>query len=518
MPKDLSPDASVDEVEAGSRPIEGVGTTVAAFVGFAAAGPFNQPTLVLNWRQFTNTFGDFVEGASLAHAVYGYFANGGGVAYIVRVGQDGIGGSGSKPDQPALSGPRTMAVLGGYRVTELDAGDAKTDLSIEIEPPSLTEGETALPGDLFKLVVKRGRKVEETFDRVSTSHGKDNVVTTVTERSKLIKIEETGSTPAPAKPQVGSVALAPPPAVPARISIDGYVGEVDARTGLSGLTAVEEVTMVAVPDLMCAYQRGAIGLEEVQAVQKEIIAHCELMGDRVAILDAPPGLGPSQVKKWLREETNYDSSYASLYYPWISVSDPVSSNSQFVPPSGHVAGVWARNDDARGVHRAPADEVVRGAAGVQVQLTTVEHDLLNLIGINCIRAFPGRGIQMRGTRTLNVSDPGFTLNARRLVNYMKKSILNGTRWLAFEPNDDALCARTRHAISAFLLNEWHKGALSGLTPDEAFYVKCDRKTNSAGSVGVGQVVTVIGVAPVKPAEFVIFRLTQSSNGTSLISE
>jgi hypothetical protein len=402
MPNELPLNAYVDEVEAGSRPIEGVGTAVTAFVGFAEAGPFNQPTLISNWSQFTSSFGDFIEGAYLAHAVYGYFANGGGAAYIVRVGQDGANGSGSsKKDQPALPGPR-QAVLGGFRITELEAGDGKADITIEIEPASAAEGE-APRDDLFKLVVKRGRKVEETFDRVSTSRGKDYVVTAVQQRSKLIGIEEIGGAPAPAKPQVGSVALTPPPAAPARISISDYVGDVDEQTGLSGLAAVEEVTMVSVPDLMSAYQRGAIGLDEVQAVQKEIIAHCELMGDRVAILDPPPGLGPLQVKTWLREQANHDSSYASLYYPWISVSDPVSRNNQFIPPSGHVAGIWARNDDTRGVHRAPADEVVHGAVGVQVQLTTAEQDLLNLIGINCIRSFPGRGIRIWGARTL-ISD------------------------------------------------------------------------------------------------------------------
>ena len=521
MPNYLSPGVYVEEVEAGSRPIEGVGTAVAAFVGFAANGPFNQPTLVTNWSQFTSTFGDFIEGAYLAHAVYGYFSNGGGAAYIVRVGQDGAGDAKPKQqDKPALTGPR-QAELGGYRITELEAGDAKTDITIEIEPPGHAEGETAPPGDMFKLVVKRGRKVEETFDRVSTNRGKDNVVTTVKQGSKLITIEETGGTPAPAKPDVGSVVLAPPPAAPAapaRIATDDYVGDVGQRTGFSGLAAVDEVTMVAVPDLMSAYERGAIGLDGVQAVQKEIITHCELMGNRVAILDPPPGLGPQQVKEWLREEANYDSKYASIYWPWISVFDPVTSKNQFIPPSGHVAGIWARNDDTRGVHKAPANEVVRGAIELQTQLTRAEHDLLNPIGINCIRSFPGRGIRIWGARTIS-SDPAWRyLNVRRLFNYLEESVLSGTQWVVFEPNDDALWAKIRRTISAFLVNEWRKGALFGLTPDEAFYVKCDRETNPAEGIDAGQVVCEIGVAPVKPAEFVIFKLAQFSGGTSLVSE
>jgi uncharacterized protein len=520
MPNYLSPGVYVEEVEAGSRPIEGVGTAIAAFVGFAANGPFNQPTLVSNWSQFTSTFGDFIDGAYLAHAVYGFFSNGGGAAYVVRVGQDGAGDSGSKQGKPALTGPR-QAELGGYRVAELETGDGKTDISIDIEPPSPAEGETAPPDDMFKLVVKRGRKVEETYDRVSTNRGQNNVVTAVKQASKLITIEEISSTPAPAKPQEGSVALAPPPAAPsapARISTDDYVGDVGERTGFSGLAAVDEVTMVAVPDLMSAYQRGAIGLDGVQAVQKEIITHCELMGDRVAILDSLPDLGPQQVKEWLREEANYDSKYASLYYPWIGVSDPVSGKSQFIPPSGHVAGIWARNDDTRGVHKAPANEIVRGAVKLQTQLTKSEHDMLNPIGINCIRAFPGRGIRIWGARTIS-SDPAWRyLNVRRLFNYLEESILDGTQWVVFEPNDDALWARIRRTISAFLVNEWRKGALFGLTPDEAFYVKCDRETNPAEGIDAGQVVCEVGVAPVKPAEFVIFRLAQFSGGTSLVNE
>ncbi|MCA1702728.1 MAG: phage tail sheath subtilisin-like domain-containing protein [Actinobacteria bacterium] len=520
MPTYLSPGVYVEEVDSGSRPIEGVGTAVAAFAGFAEAGPFNTPTLVSNWSQFTSTFGAFIEGAYLAHSVYGYFSNGGGAAYIVRVGQDGAGNSKSKQEKAALPGPR-QAMLGGYRITELETGDSKSDISIDIEPASSAEGETAPRDDLFKLVVKRGRKVEETFDRVSTNRGKENVVTAVQQRSKLITIEETGATPVPAKPEAGSVALAPPPAAPAapaRIATDDYVGDVGERTGFSGLAAIDEVTMVAVPDLMSAYERGAIGLDGVQAVQKEIITHCELMGDRVAILDPPPGLGPQQVKEWLREEANYDSKYASLYYPWISAFDPVTSKNQFVPPSGHIAGIWARNDDTRGVHKAPANEIVRGAIELQIQLTKAEHDLLNPIGINCIRSFPGRGIRVWGARTIS-SDPAWRyLNVRRLFNYLEESILDGTQWVVFEPNDDALWARIRRTISAFLVNEWRKGALFGLTPDEAFYVKCDRETNPAEGIDAGQVVCEIGVAPVKPAEFVIFRLSQFSGGTSLVNE
>ncbi|MFE0690781.1 phage tail sheath family protein, partial [Streptomyces xiamenensis] len=249
-----------------------------------------------------------------------------------------------------------------------------------------------------------------------------------------------------------------------------------------------------------------------------LIAHCEAMGDRVAILDALPGLSPQQVKTWRTETTGFDSKYAALYYPWIKVLDLGQGRNVFVPPSGHIAGVWARNDDSRGVHKAPANEVIRGAVALQTQLTKGEQDLLNPVGVNCVRFFAGRGIRVWGARTLS-SDPAWRyLNVRRLFNYLEESILAGTQWVVFEPNDDALWARVRRTIQAFLTNEWRKGALFGLTPDDAFYVKCDRETNPPESIDAGQVICEVGVAPVKPAEFVVFRLAQLSGGSGAVDE
>jgi phage tail sheath protein FI len=509
----------VEEVPAGSRPIEGVGTAVAAFVGFAEQGPFNEPRLVTNWNQFTQTFGGFIDGGYLAPAVYGYFANGGGAAYVVRVGQDGASGrnASSGKSKETNTGAR-QGVIGGYRVTEVGGGNSRSDLIVEIQPPAQAEGDGGPPEDAFTLVVKRGSKVEETFANVTSRAGKDNVVTTVQQNSKLITIEEVGSPGPVAVPTPGSVTLTAAPTTPARISTDDYVGNVADRTGFSGLEAVDDVTMIAIPDLMSAYQRGAIDLDAVQAVQNAMITHCELMGDRMAILDPPPGLSPQQVREWRMDKAGYESKYAALYYPWFTVLDPLTGTNIPVPPSGHMAGVWARNDDARGVHKAPANEVVRGALGLATQLTKNEHDTLNPIGVNCIRAFAGRGIRVWGARTLSSDAEWRYLNVRRLFNYLEESILNGTQWVVFEPNDDALWARIRRTISAFLVNEWRKGALFGLTPDEAFYVKCDRETNPAEGIDAGQVVCEVGVAPVKPAEFVVFRLAQFSGGTSLVNE
>jgi phage tail sheath protein FI len=305
---------------------------------------------------------------------------------------------------------------------------------------------------------------------------------------------------------------------PARLEPADFIGDAAARTGLGGLEAYDEVTMVIVPDAMSAYEAGTIDLEQLKAVQLGIITHCELMGNRVAILDPPKGYNAQLIKDWRMEGAGYDSKQATLYWPWIKVSDPLSGKNIFVPPSGHVAGVWANTDNTRGVHKAPANEVIRGAVDVELKITGGEQGLLNPEGINCIRAFAGRGIRIWGARTLS-SDPAWKyINVRRLFNYIESSIKGATDWAVFEPNDQALWAKLRRTIAAFLVMEWRRGALFGMTPAEAFYVKCDDENNPAEGLDLGQVVVDVGIAPVKPAEFVIFRVAQLQGGTSLVAE
>jgi hypothetical protein len=517
LPQYLSPGVYVEETDSGSRPIEGVGTAVAAFVGLAASGPFNTPTLCSNWSQFMQTFGDFVDGSYLAHAVYGYFQNGGGNCFVVR-----IGGEGAVPVAKAELPSGSDKSVGSYRVQALGDGDSGNDITVEIaDAPPASEGDGGSGGgsgsnEAFKLVVKRNGKVEEEYPGLTTKKGRQNAASVVNAQSKLIKIEELASGGSLAVPAKGSVKLAGGGvSQPTHISPDDYVGNSSDRTGFGGLEAIDEVTMVAVPDAMAAYQKGMLDMEGLQAVQLAMIAHCELMGDRVAILDPPPGLNAQQIKEWRVEKAGYDSKYAALYWPWVKVFDPASGDNIYVPPSGAIAGVWGRNDDTRGVHKAPANEVVRGAITLETQITKGEHDLLNPHGINCIRAFPGRGVRVWGARTLS-SDPAWRyLNIRRLFNYLEESILSGTQWAVFEPNDMALWAKIRRTISAFLVMEWRKGALFGSTPGEAFYVKCDAETNTMESIDAGQVICEIGIAPVKPAEFVIFRLSQYSGGAAL---
>ncbi|OKI06177.1 phage tail protein [Streptomyces sp. CB02923] len=531
MPSYLSPGVYVEEVASGSRPIEGVGTSVAAFVGLAPTGPLNEPTLVTNWTQYVTSFGAFTDGYYLAHSVYGFFNNGGSAAYVVRVGgsADGITADGGAPAEVNGAAPQAALPaaepkqLGVFAVAATAHG-ANGPLTVEVADP---EGEG--PAERFKLIVKDGDKPVETFDASAKKSHRSYIVTQVRERSRLITVTETAAAAQLTRPENQTVTLpAPPPPAPAPVPAQRdtaahpgpaqYLGDSADRTGFGGLEAIDEVSMVAVPDLMAAYQRGTIDAEAVKAVQLGLIAHCELMGDRVAVIDPPPGLNARQIRVWRQETAGYDSKYAALYYPWLKSFDPATGQARMVPPSGHVAGIWARNDSERGVHKAPANEVVRGAVDLELQITRGEQDLLNPIGVNCIRAFPGRGVRVWGARTLS-SDPEWRyLNIRRYFNYLEESILIGTQWVVFEPNDHALWARIRRNVSAFLVNEWRGGALFGQRPEEAYYVKCDEETNPPESVDVGRVVCEIGIAPVKPAEFVIFRLSQFSSGSGELEE
>ena len=532
MPTYQSPGVYVEEVSSGSRPIEGVGTAVCAFVGFAERGTPNRPTLVTNWTQYTKAFGGFVEGSYLPQSVYGYFLNGGGAAYVVRIGADddepgpastnGSGNGAAHALGSAAAGELPAAGDGNrpaLRVRALTSGDAGNGLSVEVADASESGDE------LFRLVVREGEHEVESFDNLSLRKGPRHAATVVKSSSKLIVVEEVkgAATLVPAKGTrvalaggAGSAAPAvPQAAVPVQISASDYVGDTADRTGFAGLEAIEDVTMLCVPDLMAAYERDAVDLDGVKAVQLAMIAHCELMADRVAILDAPPGLGAQQVRDWRVDVAGYDSKYAALYWPWVKVLDPVKGRPTLIPPSGYVAGVWARSDETRGVHKAPANEVVRGVIDLDTNITRGEHDRLNPVAVNCIRSFPGQGIRIWGARTLS-SDPEWRyLSVRRLFNFVEKSILDGTNWVVFEPNDRFLWAAVRRTITMFLRRVWRSGALYGRTPEEAFFVKCDEENNPQEDRDAGILTVDVGIAPVKPAEFIVFRVSQYSAGAAL---
>ncbi|HEU0213585.1 MAG TPA: phage tail sheath subtilisin-like domain-containing protein [Jiangellaceae bacterium] len=375
------PTPGVEDSASGSRPIEGVGTAIAAFVGVAPEGPVNTPTRLRTWTEYAQTFGGLLASSYLADAVHGYFVNGGGAAYVVRFGPDG-----------------------------------------------------------------------------------------------------------------------------------------DYGLALSKLEAIDEVTMLCAPDLMRADLSDEIALETVRSVQLAMIAQCERMRDRLAILDPPPGLSSQHVVEWREATAAYDSAYATLYYPWIRVLDPSGDRHRSVPPCGHVAGIWARTDQTRGVHAAPTNQVIHAAVALDVTVTAHQQEELNRRSINTIRSFPGQGIRVWGARTLSSQAEFRYVSVRRLLNYLEKSIAEGTRWAVSEPNDDELRARVSRDVTVFLSDEWGRGALSGRTPAEAFFVKCDHETNPEDAVAAGRFGCEIGVAPVKPGEFVIFSVIHYADGTTLVDE
>ena len=260
---------------------------------------------------------------------------------------------------------------------------------------------------------------------------------------------------------------------------------------------------------MSGYDGSKSAKERVKSVQQALIDHCQKLRYRFAILDTPPELNPQQAKEW-RELVNFDTSYAAMYYPWIKVVDLSGTNSagKLAPPSGYVAGIYNRTDNARGVHKAPANDVVLGALDLEINVSKGEQDVLNPIGVNCIRAFPGRGIRVWGARTLSSDGAWRYINVRRLFIMVEASMEVGLSWVVFEPNDSSLWAKVSRDVTSFLRVVWRSGALFGTTADQAFYVKCDEELNPPEIRDLGQLIIEVGLAPVKPAEFVIFRISQ----------
>ncbi len=291
----------------------------------------------------------------------------------------------------------------------------------------------------------------------------------------------------------------------ATIDDSTYLGVDDVeplnRTGLHALKSIQNVSIVAVPGQASA------------ALQAGVIAHCELMRYRFAVLDAE--LPDASLADVQQQRQSFDTKYAGLYYPWLTIPDPDPDTLTVIrdfalPPSGHMLGIYARTDEERGVHKAPANEVVRGITGLTRKLNKGEHDILNPspVNINVIRDFrpDGRGIRAWGARCITSDSDYKYVPVRRLLIFIEQSIERGLQWVVFEPNSEVLWARVRRTIRNFLTDVWRSGALEGVKPEEAFFVKCDRTTMTQTDIDNGRLICVIGVAPVKPAEFVIVRI------------
>jgi phage tail sheath protein FI len=273
------------------------------------------------------------------------------------------------------------------------------------------------------------------------------------------------------------------------------------RSGIKAFNDIDEVNIMAAP-----------GITDTN-VQMALINHCEDLKDRFAVLDVPENY--QEISKVQGQRNIFDSSYSSMYHPWLKVFDPLEKRNIFMPPSGSVIGIYARSDQTRGVHKAPANEVVRGAIDLKYRLNNGEQGILNPDGVNVIRSFPGRGIRVWGARTTSSNTLWKYINVRRLFIYIEESIEEGTQWVVFEPNDEKLWARVRATITQFLSRVWKDGALMGTKAEEAFFVKCDRSTMTQDDIDNGKLICVIGISPVKPAEFVIFRIAQWTGGSSV---
>ena len=515
----LTPGVYVEEVSSSSATLSAGATAVAAFVGFTAKAPTDDPTdpdgvkprLVTNWTQFEKLFGGFAPGIMLPHSVYGYFNNGGSLAYIVRI-----------PNSTPATESGTRALPSGDRslgpALEVTTVEPNAPISLSVTPESPADDAKETDPPTFTIDVVEGGKVVESFPNLTLAKGTRQAETVINKESTKVKVatkvdtdklvNDLASIPA------GLYSIEPAPANPSPVSGRAFTGSETARTGINGLVIADDVTMVMVPDLITAATKddGTVDLNMWKSVQLALINHCEGQANRMAVLDAPPGMSPQQVKEWREGVAMYDSQFAAFYYPWVKVSNPASVDNGdteiLVPPSGHMAGIWARTDETRGVWKAPANEVVRGALDVEMNITAAEQGLLNPMGINCIRPFGTRGIRVWGARTLSSNTDWTYINVRRLFNMIETAIMNGTQYAVFEPNDQKLWEGLKRTVGSFLRGLWTDGALFGATADQAFYVKCDAETNPPESIDLGRVVVEVGIAPVKPAEFVIFRIAQ----------
>ena len=300
-------------------------------------------------------------------------------------------------------------------------------------------------------------------------------------------------------------------------SAESIVGGRGGRSGLRALEEIDEVAILAAP-----------GFHDTES-HDALIGQCERLGDRFAILDCPPQVENlddlAQIAELdatgapsgsgLRPRSS-PGGYGAFYFPWITTRDPIDGSIKPTAPSGHLAGIYARTDASRGVHKAPANEPIQGALGLTYRVTHAEQGALNSAGVNCLRSLPGAGIRVWGARTVAAAASEWRyVPVRRLFNMVRETIATGTRWTVFEPNDATLWKAISRDVRAFLTGLWRDGALQGTTAEEAFFVKCDAETNPPDVIQAGQVVILVGIAPVRPAEFIVFRIGQKESGVDL---
>ncbi|MDF2867643.1 MAG: Phage tail sheath protein [Gammaproteobacteria bacterium] len=549
------PGVFVEEIP-GTRTIEGISTDVAAFIGVAETGPINQPTYVTSWDDYARNFGGFLWNRYLAYAVYSFFNEGGRVCYVVRAAANtGTPATASIPTSGGMtvtasatsegSWASDISILiknysGSYPETT-ESQEESSIFDINVVTPVLTKGESSLSRQLLLLYVSKNGlptiDVEGTAYYVlekfsgftandliadSSSDGLSPFESRINGLSLFISISCTRSSDsAPSRPTNGLIRLT-----------GGQATDFNFSAALAALDLVQGFSILALPDSVTYSSESTTDSAQQAVNQRTLIQTAltmvEARGNVFFVADPPFGLATksdntvdiTRVKDFKEATQNSDfagnalnSQYGALYYPWLWINNPTNSARIIIPPSGAALGCYAATDNSIGVFKAPAgvnDGKISIAVDLETQVTDKQQDLLNPAGIDVIRSLLKYGITIWGARTLSL-DPEWTyVSVRRLIIYIEQSIYESVQWVVFEPNDQRLWATVSRDITAFLTQIWRAGGLFGATPNEAFYIICDSSNNPPKLRDQGYLYIDVGIATVKPAEFVVLRVTQKT--------
>lgn len=532
MPEYLAPGVYTEEISTGPVPIEGVSTSTAGFVGLTERGP-TTVRLVTSLRDYQRWYGGPVDPATsyLPFAVKGFFDNGGQRLFVARV---------TRPNATASN--LTLTTDGDDLVVEaIGPGNLDNRIFVRVQPASrkLSADQVGPGGDpndptRFRLQVlyygtppplplvdpldrselrnplRREPDAVEDWDNLTKDPLSGDYVVTVLQGSQLVST----APGTPGQPPEADWAPLTGGADGNAMTALALLGTELPPTGLMALRQIDEISLLCVPDEV----NGELFPNQADRdeIRSQLVIQCEELKDRFAVLQVDKG--QERVDTILPPVT---SSYAAIYYPWLRVLDSRTNDTRLVPPGGHMVGIYAKTDVERGVHKAPANVEVRGIMPrdlpgnrkpLEYLVNKRQHDILNPRGINVVRDFRAdrRGIRVWGARTLAADAQWKYVNVRRLFIFVEESIDEGVQWVVFEPNSEPTWDRVRRSISNFLDSVWRSGALMGSLPDEAFYVRCDRSTMTQQEIDTGQLVCYIGMAPVKPAEFVVLRYSQKT--------
>jgi phage tail sheath protein FI len=497
------PGVYIEEITSGVRTITGVATSIAAFVGWAARGPMDKAQLVLSFQDYVRNYGGLDARTYLGYALNQFFANGGNMAYVIRL---------AKSDAKAAD----VTIDNKLKLTAKNPGAWAKDYAITTKQRSDDNTRFALS---VVLVQNSTETVVEAFPNLSMSASDPRfVVTVLANESQYLTASIVGgaTTPpadtSPPSPKLGSgggtvgddgTVLNPNDAANSNPAFDSALMPSTQDSGVYLLDRVDLFNLLVVP--------GETNPDTLQHLQK----FCR---DRRAFLIADAASNDTLTSLQSGPDdtlTGADAINAAFYFPWVNSPDPLQENRpRGFPPSGFVAGAYVRTDAQRGVWKAPAgtEASLTGVSSVTVNLTNGENGVLNPKAINCIRNFPVYGTVVWGARTLQGNDERGSewkyVPVRRTALFLEESLYRGTQWVVFEPNDEPLWAQIRLNVGAFMQNLFRQGAFQGKTPQEAYFVKCDKETTTQNDVNLGIVNIVVGFAPLKPAEFVIIQIHQ----------